>query len=76
MRSLRKTNLKNWSSILNIRFELIIDFTKNNERSEETLPRCNRRPGDRVDNILRKSTPDNLDRYRTPYMGLILDLWI
>ncbi len=63
-RLLKKTDLKNWPNISNVRFELIIDFTKNNEKSEKTLFRCDEYPEDRIDNILCKLTPDAFDRYQ------------
>ncbi len=74
MRSSRKTDLKNWPNISNVRFELTIDFTKDNEKSEEEFFRYDGCPGDKVDNIFRKSILDVLGKHRILHMRLILGL--
>jgi len=73
-RSLKKIDLKNWPNISNIRFELTIDFTRDNEKSEDILFHYDKRPRDRIDSTFHKPTPDALDKHQTPYIGPILEI--
>ena len=63
MKSLRKTDLKNWSNILNIRFELTIDSIKDTKRNKELSLRYDRRPENKVDSIFYKLTLNIFDKY-------------
>ncbi len=73
-RSLKKIDLKNWPSILNVRFELTIDFIKKTERNVRTFLCCDKCLGDRVDNIFYKLTLDVFDRYQILYIRSMLGL--
>ncbi len=73
-RSSRRTDPKNWPNILNIWFELTIDFIKGNKRNGEISPRCDKRPKDKVDSIFHKLISDAYDRHQVLYIESILNL--